>query len=304
MNDTHVISLGEVSSAAEHVAAILEGRFSHGQPLRIYAIPRGGISGAGFLLHQLGKLRRTAVLTSSPEQADVVFDDLVDSGATMARYTSGFKIALFSKREDMPCGCNLPPHRWVVLPWELNTQHSADDIPRRLLQFIGENPERGGLKETPARFLKAWAEWTDGYKKNPASVFKVFEDGAEEADALIVVKDIPVYSHCEHHLAPFFGIAHIGYIPNGKIVGLSKFSRLVDVFAHRLQVQERLTNQIADAFEECLAPRGVAVVLACRHLCMESRGIQRQGSITKTSAMRGLLRDDHAARAEFMELLK
>ena len=141
-------------------------------------------------------------------------------------------------------------------------------------------------------------EYSSGYGKDPAEILKVFDDGAEKVDEMVLVKSIPVYSHCEHHLAPFFGVAHVGYIPNGKIVGLSKLSRLVDVFAKRLQVQERLTNQIADALEEHLQPLGVGVVIECRHMCMESRGIQRQGATTVTSAMRGALRNDVAARAE------
>ena len=127
---------------------------------------------------------------------------------------------------------------------------SGDDIAVRLLQFIGENPERGGLLETPKRFIKAWRQHSSGYGVDPKDVLKTFEDGAESYDEMVLVRDIPVYSHCEHHLAPFFGVAHVAYIPNGSIVGLSKLSRLVDIFARRLQVQERLTNEIADAMKE------------------------------------------------------
>lgn len=173
-----------------------------------------------------------------------------------------------------------------------------------LKHIIGEDPRRGGLRDTPARVVKAWRHWAGGYKEDPVALLKCFEDGAEKCDEMVLVKSIPVYSHCEHHLAPFFGTAHVAYIPNGKIVGLSKISRLVDVFARRLQVQERLTNQVADAMQEHLAPKGVAVVIECRHLCMESRGIQRQGSSTTTSAMRGAFRDNAAARAEFMGLIR
>ena len=173
-----------------------------------------------------------------------------------------------------------------------------------LKHIIGEDPARGGLRDTPGRVVKAWRHWAGGYKLDPAALLKCFEDGAEKCDEMVLVKNIPVYSHCEHHLAPFFGVAHVAYIPDGKIVGLSKISRLVDVFARRLQVQERLTNQIADAMEQHLAPKGIAVVIECRHLCMESRGIQRQGSSTTTSAMRGVFRDNAAARAEFMGLIR
>lgn len=171
-----------------------------------------------------------------------------------------------------------------------------------LLRVIGENPERGGLLETPARALKAWEFWTQGYEQNPADVLKVFEDGAEKYDQMVIVKDMPIYSHCEHHLAPFFGTATIAYIPNGKVVGLSKLKRVANIFARRLQVQERLTQQIADAIEEHLQPLGVGVVIKCRHMCMESRGIETQGAETITSALRGVIRDEPQTRAEFLNL--
>lgn len=177
---------------------------------------------------------------------------------------------------------------------------ALDETIRSLLRAIGENPDRGGLLETPVRAARAWRDWTAGYEQSPEEVLKVFEDGAESCDQLVIVRDIPVYSHCEHHLAPFFGVAHVGYIPDKRIVGLSKLSRLVDIFARRLQVQERLTNQIADALQEHLQPRGVGVMVECRHLCMESRGIQRQGTSTNTTALRGAMRDDDAARGEFL----
>lgn len=176
--------------------------------------------------------------------------------------------------------------------------HAVED----LLGTLDPAPGREGLRDTPGRVARAWDEWTAGYGQDPAAVLKTFEDGAEGSDQLVLVRDIPVYSHCEHHLAPFFGVAHIGYIPDGKVVGLSKLARLTEVFARRLQVQERLTNQIADALAEHLAPKGVGVMLSCRHLCMESRGISRQGTSTTTSALRGVLLEQHDARAEFLSL--
>ncbi|HQS57145.1 MAG: GTP cyclohydrolase I FolE [Gallionellales bacterium 35-53-114] len=175
---------------------------------------------------------------------------------------------------------------------------------RRFLSSIGEDPDRPGLAETPARVVGAWKHWTSGYTQDPTDVLKVFEDGAEHYDELIVVKNIPVYSHCEHHLAPFFGTVSIGYVPNGKIVGLSKLTRLVDCFAHRLQVQERLTIQIANALMDQLQAKAVGVVIKCRHLCMESRGIRTQGEETLTSAMLGELQPNQAMRAEFMSLVR
>jgi len=173
---------------------------------------------------------------------------------------------------------------------------------RRFLASLGENPERAGLVETPSRVAKAWKHWTAGYAQDPAECLKVFEDEGQKYNELIVVRGIPVYSHCEHHLAPFFGKATIGYVPNGKIVGLSKLTHLVDCFSKRLQVQERLTVQIANALMTHLQPQAVGVVIRCRHLCMESRGIRTQGEETITSSMLGALQPNQALRAEFFAL--
>lgn len=175
---------------------------------------------------------------------------------------------------------------------------------RLLLQGAeGESfADREGLLETPERVAKAWEFWTSGYAKDPAEILKSFEDGADGYDEMVMVRDIPIYSKCEHHLADIFGTATVAYIPNGRVVGLSKLSRLVDMYARRLQVQERMTVQIADALQEHLNPLGVGVLLRCRHLCMESRGVCQQGHHTVTSALRGALKDDPAARGEFMAL--
>jgi len=268
-------------------------RDGHGQQAVIFGVPRGGLPVA----YLLSKYLSGSIVADNIEHATIVVDDLIDSGATSEKYTMLPFYALFDKRTDSV-------QEWYVFPWENNACHGADDIVTRLLQYVGEDPSRGGLHETPNRVLKAWKHWTSGYGQTPKAILKVFKDGAEDCDEMVIVKDIPVYSHCEHHMAPFFGVAHVAYIPNGKIVGLSKISRLVDIFARRLQVQERLTNQIADAMNDHLKPLGVAVVIECRHMCMESRGIQRQGASTITSSLRGVLKSDKMARAEFMGLLK
>ncbi|ATB29017.1 GTP cyclohydrolase I FolE [Melittangium boletus] len=183
---------------------------------------------------------------------------------------------------------------------------SADDLRfekniEEILGLVGEDTSREGLLETPRRVRKAWREWTEGYAMEPNRVLKSFVDGASDRDEMVLVRDIPVYSHCEHHLAPFFGVAHVCYIPTGRIVGLSKLPRLVDIFSRRLQVQERLTQQIAQALDDCLSPQGVGVIVQCRHLCMESRGIRSRKAETTTAAYRGLLKTDLSMRAEFME---
>ena len=178
------------------------------------------------------------------------------------------------------------------------------DVIRELLEHIGEDPDRDGLKDTPVRVERAWKEWASGYDQNIAQILTTFEDGAEDMDQMIVVRDIPFYTHCEHHLAPFFGTATIGYIPSGRIVGLSKFNRLVNVFARRLQVQERLTTQIAGAIMEHLKPLGCGVVVSARHLCMESRGIKQSGHSTHTSALYGCFKDEPEVRQEFLQLAR
>jgi GTP cyclohydrolase I len=177
-----------------------------------------------------------------------------------------------------------------------------EDAVRGLLAAIGEDPDREGLLETPARYVKALGEWTSGYGQEPSDVLKVFSDGGENYDQMVLVKDIPVYSLCEHHMAPFWGVAHVAYIPDGKIVGLSKLTRLVNIFARRLQVQERLTQQVAQSLEDHLKPRGVGVILRCRHMCMESRGVRTAGSETVTSSLFGEIFERTKARAEFMSL--
>jgi len=174
---------------------------------------------------------------------------------------------------------------------------------REILLAIGEDPERDGLRGTPARVARVYAETFAGLYADPADVLRtVFDAGHDE---MVIVKDIEVFSSCEHHLVPFHGVAHVGYIPNeqGQITGLSKLARLVDVFARRPQVQERLTSQVADALRDALKPRGVIVVIEAEHLCMSMRGVRRPGSRTVTSAVRGAFRDSASTRAEAMSLI-
>ena len=174
---------------------------------------------------------------------------------------------------------------------------------REILLAIGEDPDRDGLAETPARVARAYAEQFSGLAQRPEDVLATVFDA--DYDELILVRDIEVYSTCEHHLVPFFGLAHVGYIPNekGQITGLSKLARLVDVYARRPQVQERMTSQIADALMTVLEPRGALVVIEAEHLCMSMRGVRKPGAKTVTSAVRGIMRDSDRTRAEAMSLL-
>jgi GTP cyclohydrolase IA len=174
---------------------------------------------------------------------------------------------------------------------------------REILLAIGEDPDRNGLTDTPARVARAYAEQFSGLSQRPEDVLTTVFDA--EYDELILVRDIEVYSTCEHHLVPFFGFAHVGYIPNekGQITGLSKLARLVDVYARRPQVQERMTSQVADALMTVLEPRGVLVVIEAEHLCMSMRGVRKPGAKTVTSAVRGSVRDSDRTRAEALSLL-
>jgi len=180
-------------------------------------------------------------------------------------------------------------------------QNAKENI-KELLRFIGEDPEREGLIDTPKRILKSYDELYAGYKQNPKEILgTVFEDGA--CDEMVILKDIEFYSMCEHHQLPFFGKISIGYIPNGKVVGVSKLARLVEVFARRMQIQERLTSQIADTLNEVLEPKGVMVICEAQHLCMVSRGVKKQNSKMITSAVRGVFKDEQTTRQEFMSLV-
>ena len=174
---------------------------------------------------------------------------------------------------------------------------------KEVIENLGEDPSREGLLKTPERVAKAMQFLTQGYDQNPQEILKsaMF---AEKYDEMVIVKDIEVYSLCEHHMLPFFGKCHIAYIPNGHIVGLSKFPRMVDAFSRRLQVQERLTDQIRDCLHETLKPKGVAVCVEAQHLCMQMRGVQKQNSITTTSAFSGAFMEEDITRQEFMSLVK
>lgn len=173
---------------------------------------------------------------------------------------------------------------------------------KQILQYIGDNPEREGLLETPKRIIKSWSELFDGYVKNPQDILKTFEDGA--CDEMVILKNIEFYSTCEHHFLPFFGSIDIGYIPNGKVIGVSKLARLVEIFSRRLQIQEKMTTQIANALNESLDPKGVMVVCKAKHLCMVARGVQKQNAEMITSAIRGVFKTDEIAREEFLLCVK
>ena len=183
------------------------------------------------------------------------------------------------------------------------TQKEAEAAIRVLLQWAGEDPAREGLLDTPARVAKAYKDWFSGYAMDPADYLRRTFKEVEGYDELIVLRDIEFESHCEHHMAPIIGKAHVGYLPTGRVVGISKLARVVETYARRFQVQEKLTAQIAHSIEDVLQPRGVAVVIEAKHECMTTRGIHKRGVSMVTSAMLGAFREDGRTRAEFLQFI-
>jgi GTP cyclohydrolase IA len=187
---------------------------------------------------------------------------------------------------------------------ERPSREEAMDAVRTLLRWAGENPNREGLLETPKRVVKAYEELFEGYRKDPADVLhKVFRD-VEGYDDMVIVRDIPFHSHCEHHMVPFIGKAHIGYYPSDGVVGLSKLARLVDIYARRFQTQETMTSQIIQALNNAINPRGVAVLVEAEHMCMAMRGVQKSGSSTITTQFSGLFRNDPQEQARFFQMVR
>lgn len=256
--------------------------------MKFYGIPRGGAYLSAMQSHQ----------ANTPEAADVLIDDLVDSGATKARYADLYPdkpfVALIEQEEHEALG-----KPWVVFPWEVAEgaeEASVEENVLRILQRF-DDPTREGLRETPKRYVKFLEE----FLSPPDFTFTTF--ASEGMDEMIIQKDIEFYSLCEHHLAPFHGKAHVAYIPNGKIVGLSKLARTVELYSRRFQNQERITSQIAERLQEELHAKGVAVVLEAQHLCMAMRGV-RKNATTTTSKLLGFFKDDAKARAEFLDLIR
>jgi GTP cyclohydrolase I len=203
---------------------------------------------------------------------------------------------------------NFPPRvdntQVQLQPQAKPTEAEVEAAVRTLLRWTGDNPEREGLLDTPKRVAKAYREMFSGYAQDPADELgRTFEE-VEGYNDLVLIRDIPFHSHCEHHMVPIIGRAHVGYLPDGKVVGLSKIARVVDIFAHRLQTQEAMTAQIAATIQDVLNPRGVAVMIEAEHMCMAMRGIRKQGSTTLTTTFTGTFQDDPQEQARFMMMLR
>ena len=253
---------------------------------KYYGVPRGGQIVAGM----------TGNAVDDIESADIIIDDLIDSGATEERYKQYKKpfIALIDKRKELQ-------GEWLVFPWEAkedDSQETVEDNVKRLLQYFGEDVNREGLKETPKRFVKFFTEFLNPPKWNCTT----FE--GEGYDEMIVQTNIPFHSLCEHHIAPFFGTGTIAYIPNKRIVGLSKLARTLETYSRRLQNQERITIQVAEFLWKELEPKGVAVQITAKHMCMEMRGVKKHDTHTTTTKLLGIFKEDASARAEFLNAIK
>ena len=183
-------------------------------------------------------------------------------------------------------------------------QQQAEEAIKTLLEYLGEDSNREGLIETPKRVIKSYSEFFAGYNQDPNELLNKTFTEVNDYDGLVILKDIRIESHCEHHMVPFLGTAHIGYLPNNKVVGISKLARVAEVFSKRLQIQEKLTQQIADCIMENLEPLGVGVILSCQHECMTTRGVKKNGVSMITSSMLGCFRDDEGIRNEFLTLVK
>lgn len=269
-----------------------------GYPLtctKIYGVPRGGIPVALIVAQKTGMPLVEEIDIESDDTNILVVDDIIDSGKTRERYENYPFFAVWDKSID--------GDDWVEFPWERMTNEvPAEDSVTRMLEYIGEDVKREGLIETPKRVVKAWDFLFSGYKKDPKDEVKVFD--SEGYDEIVLLKDIELYSMCEHHLLPFYGKAHVAYIPDKKVSGVSKLARIVEIYARRAQIQERLGNQVTSFLMEELKPKGAACIIEAQHLCMQMRGIQKQNSVMVTSSLKGVFLDKLAAREELMRLIK
>ena len=266
-------------------------------PIRVFGVPKNGL-----VLAQRLKISYPSEvrIVYKPTDADILLDDVLASGQTMKHFTDLNPEAevrvMFDKRKP-----EIAALGYIRFPWE-DYKKDTENIVVQTIEMIGDDPKRPGLVETPDRVVRSWKELYSGYQiKNPGKILEKLFQAPGSSDEMIIVKNIKVFSTCEHHLIPFFGQASVGYIPSDDwVVGASKIPRLVDVYARRLQIQERLTHEIGSTFWEYVKPKGFGIVMECQHLCMKSRGVNEPNSSLITSAMHGIFRKDSAVRTEFL----
>lgn len=272
-------------------------------PVALYGVPRGGIFVAQAVISFL-RAKNTSVpfvLTTRAEHADIIVDDIVDTGKTKKYYADRFLFIPFYALVELDRA--YMEQNWIIFPWEeMTNEIGPEENIRRILEYIGEDPDREGLLETPKRVIKSYSKLFGGYSQRPEDILKTFEEGA--CDEMVLLKNIEFASCCEHHMLPFTGRAHIAYVPNGKIIGISKLARLLEIFARRLQIQERIGQQVTEAMDRLLLPHGSACILEAQHSCMTSRGVEKQNSIMCTSSLTGIFKTQPETRQELLQLIK
>ena len=281
----------EIHSAIEDINDKVDRAFPQ-EWIKIWGVPRGGVP-VTWMLYSAHPDRYKVVF--SPQEADLAIDDIVDSGVTAAGVMATYGIhtfALFDRRERSD-----HENQWIVFPWDdvEGTNTDAEDLVTRQLQLIGEDVKREGLIETPKRVAKSWGHIFQYGQEEPD--LKWFQSSSDE---MVILRGIQYYSMCEHHMLPFFGTATVAYVPKGWVVGVSKMARLVDHYARRLQIQERLTEEIAASLNQPDKTLGVAVMVTGKHMCMMMRGVEQPNPEMTTTCLTGVFRDDAKARAEFL----
>lgn len=295
-----LVNWNQINNEAARIVSRISSHYLGSRPelVGIFGVPRGGIVPAALVWEKLIQEDFPAYMVEDADHSHVIIDDVVDSGATREQYQktnpNSLFFALFEKEDKSS---------WLSFPWERmgGEEAGVEDNVRRLIQYIGDDPERNGLKDTPRRVAESYKELYSGYTANLEEVFRTFD---QPCDEMVILKGVEYYSFCEHHMLPFFGQAHIGYIPNdGKVAGISKLARVLEVYSRRLQNQERICSDVTKALEQYLKPLGAACVLEGSHFCMRCRGVNKQNSVMITSSLTGKFRDP-AVRSEFFSLIK
>ncbi len=290
---------------AARVATTIEKEISitKAPPLKIYGIPRGGIYAAQAILPFV---KDKAHLVEEPDRDCIFIDDVIDTGETRKGYKSKFEPSVgftlpFYALIDKQGSDIINKDTWIEFPWErMNKETGPAENVRRLIEYIGDDPDREGLRETPDRVVRSYKKLYGGYADEP--IIKTFKD--DTCNEMIILRDIEFYSTCEHHMLPFYGNAHIAYIPNGMLIGISKIIRILEMYSRRLQIQERLGEQITKALETYLHPHGVACVLEAQHFCMTARGVEKQRTIMVTSSLTGSFKTSIETRNEFLKMIR
>ena len=312
MSNKVYYSLDDFQTDLDHLEKILHEKWRGWD--YVYGVPQGGTILATELGIMFPAIKHVDYLEGLDPKKVLIADDIIDSGTTRLKFPEYDFVSLhiaqiphaFGAIKQWTYSVNPTAGNWIVYWWEGTENRSIEDVVIRQLEYIGENPNREGLLETPNRVIRSWKEIFSGYGRDPKEIIKTFD--AERYDELVLLKDIEMYSMCEHHMLPFFGKAHVAYIPQdkGKIIGASKLARLVEIYSRRLQTQERITKQVTEALMKYLKPKplGAACIIEAQHLCMRMRGVGKQNSTMVTSSLEGVFREKIEARNELMGLIK